>query len=261
MWKNALSAAAAAVCLAGPAIAAEGSGLSVPNLEARPATDAAVSSGPATLRPARISIVEGAAATGTSPKRDPERATSQKPTQIKTSPPKQMATRKPAEKKPLTSSRRTASPQVADNGDKKIVFHPVEVVPLKEESRRTARSQPAASVGEVQYPVMPSDSLDNEATAEYEEDYAPIVSSEPQENFAPIISAADLPRPGGVRPTAASENRTPPDVSLPPLTPKPAAAPAAQEEEKPAGREPGRLSSILKGGLRLPEFRSRKSSE
>lgn len=264
MWKNALSAAAAAVCLAGPAIAAESSRLSIPNLEASSASEATVSSGPATLRPARIGIVEATAEAAQLPKTTVERSSSspQKATRVKTSPPKEVTARKPVEKRPATSSRRTASPpQAADSTDRKIIFHPVEVVPLKEDSRGIARSQSAAPVGEVQYPVMPSESPDNEATAEYEEDYAPIVSSESQENFAPIISAADLPRPVRVRPTAGGESPAPTDVSLPPLTPKPVAVPAAPEQERPASKEPGRLSSILKGGVRLPEFRSRRANE
>jgi hypothetical protein len=256
MWKNALSAAAAAFCLANSAVAAEGSRLSAPNLQAE--TTAEPAPAPVTLRPARIGIVEAAAgAEGSSRLSAPH-----KPRSIKTSPAREVVIRKPAEKKnkPLTSSRRTLSPQAADDSDQKITFRPVEVIPVKKDSGRTARSQSAAPVGEVQYPVIPSESFGGESTAEYEEDDAALTAAEPQENLAPIISAADMPRPGRVRPTAGGDN-SPPDVSLPLLSPQPVTTPAAQPEEKAAGKEPGRLSSILSRGLRLPEFRSRKSSE
>jgi hypothetical protein len=106
-------------------------------------------------------------------------------------------------------------------------------------------------VGEVQYPVLAAESLAGESTAEYEEDDAAIVITEPGENFAPIVSAADLPRPGNVRPTGGSEVRTPPDLSLPPIQPK--TAPEVRQERK----QPRTLSSVL----RLPEFRARPSKK
>jgi hypothetical protein len=258
MWKNALFAAAAAFCLANRAAAAEGSRLSAPNLQAESA--AAAVNATSTLRPARINIAEAALGSGSATKV----SASQKPTRLKTSPAREVVTGRPGgtrERKPPTSSRRTASPQAMEDNDRKITFRPVEVVPLKEESRRGPRSQSTAPVGEVQYPVMPSESLASESTAEYEEDYAPIVSAEPQENFAPVISAADMPRPGRVQPAVGDENGAPPDVSLPMAAAQPAVAPAGQPEVKPAAKEPGRLSSIISRGLRLPEFRSRKSSE
>jgi hypothetical protein len=265
MWKNAFSAAAAAACLVGPAFAAESSRLSAPHLQVGAEAASAESVAPATLRPAKIGAVEPTIGSAASTKSTSARTSSspQRPTQGKTSNSKQAASRKPAEKKPQASSRRTAAPAETEHSDQRITFHPVEVLPLKEDSRRVARSQPAP-VGEVQYPVIPSDSLASESTAEYEEDDGSGLSTEsqetgsqetgPQENFAPIVSAADMPRPGAVRPTAADEARTPPDLSLPPIVQQPAAE--MRQEKKP----PRTLSSVL----RLPEFRARparKASE
>lgn len=249
MWKNAISAATAAVCLAGPALAAESSRLSAPNLQVRAETASAESASPATLRAARIGVVEptvgSAAMTKSATARSP--SAPQKPAQIRTSTPRDAVARK-SEKKPLASSRRTASPAEVESTDRRITFHPVEVLPQREDSRRALTAQPAP-VGEVQYPVIPSNSLAGESTAEYEEDDAVSAAAEPQENFAPIVSAADMPRPGPVRPTAADETRTPPDLSLPPIQQQPAAE--MRQEKKP----PRTLSSVL----RLPEFRARPS--
>jgi len=128
----------------------------------------------------------------------------------------------------------------------------VEVTPLPDDPRRVASSARAAPVGEVQYPVLAAETLASESTAEYEEDLAPIVSAEAEENFAPIVSAADLPRPGQVRPAARNDVQPSPDLSLPPIQPQ-AAAPQVRQERK----QPRTLSSVL----RLPEFRARPSKK
>ena len=266
MWKNAFKAAAAALCLASSVIAAEGSRLSLPNLEAKAEAEADTDTASApTLRPARISIAQGAPGTESTVQdaatREPGKP--KKSTRIKTSPPKKVVSSKSQTRRSSTSSRRTAAPPDTESTDRKITFRPVEVRPLEEDARHGVRSSPTF-VGEVQYPVVPSQSLNSEATAEYEEDDAAEVAVAGEENLAPIVSAADLPRPGRQQPM---EDASPvAEVIAPPVTPQPAAVPAAAPaaptaQDKSAAKEPGRLSSILKGGLRLPEFRSRKSSE
>jgi hypothetical protein len=256
MWKNALSAAAAMVCIAGPAIAAEGPRLSVPANLQQAHTEAAAPSEGATLRPARIMVVEGDESTP-SPAKSPAARPSpalHKPRQIKTTGPKPVVVDRTAEKKSerkaASSSRRTASGKsVAESeagSEGRIKFRPVEVKPLREDPRRVASSAPTAPMGEVQYPVMPADSLAGELTAEYEEDDTTIATTEPGENFAPIVSAADLPRPG-VRPTGGSEAPASPDLNLPPVQPQ-AAAPEVRQNKKPRT-----LASVL----RFPEFRPR----
>lgn len=258
MWKYSLSAAAAMVCIAGPVIAAEGSRLSLPTNLQQANSEVSVPSGPATLRPARIAVAEGDASSASSADstKTPPLSAPQKPKRVKKTSPKPVVVGRQAEKKEPSSSRRTAasnaSAESETSSDKRIKFRPVEVKPLADDPRRVASSVKAAPVGEVQYPVLAAESLASESTAEYEEDLAPIVNGEPQENFAPIVSAADLPRPGMVRPTGTSEARNPPDLSLPPIQPK-AAAPEIRQERK----QPRTLSSVL----RLPEFRPRPSKK
>lgn len=255
MWKNVLSAAAVMICIAGPAIAAESSRLSVPTNLQQANSEVSVPSGTAALRPARIAVAEGDASTASAANstKTPPSAAPQRPRRVKTASPKPVVVGRQAEKE-ASSSRRTAASNASTKSeaspDKRIKFHPVEVKPLPGDPRRVASSAKPAPAGEVQYPVLAAESLANESTAEYEEDYAPIVTAEPQENFAPIVSAADLPRPGRVRPTVASEVYTPPDLSLPPIQPK-ATVPEARQDKK----QPRTLSSVL----RLPEFRARPS--
>lgn len=151
--------------------------------------------------------------------------------------------------------------------DQRITFHPVEVVPLSEDrtpalGRKATQSRPSSAIGflpaknaaepEVQYPVMTAEEFQQDATAEYEEELAPIVSAagtaDESENFAPIISAADFVRPGRA---TDGEQSTPPDLSLSPMQSPPAAAPVEpQTQTQPRG---------LFSGLRFPEFRSRPS--
>lgn len=279
MWKRTLFTVAVATCCASAVLAADGSKLLTP-----PGLDPNASGlkTPATLRPARVSIAEADATTASFAETTQSTTTNDSP-----APPKR-ARRKPAitkqvtiarlpEKSPAASSRRKMSSSAhsasEENTDKRITFHPVEVVPLPENSLSAAgqrkrqqsslgdgyRSATEAASGEVQYPVIPADPIDGESTAEFEEEYAPIVSADDEENLAPIISAADMPRPGRVQATN-SEERTQPDLSLPPPPAMPSAprVAAQQDQGKPQAKEPSRLSSVL-SGLRLPEFRPRSS--
>lgn len=173
--------------------------------------------------------------------------------------------------------------ETAPVAEQRITFHPVEIAPLPEgrassPGRRPTRSVPSSAVGalpatratepEVQYPVMAAEEFDGDATAEYQEELAPIVSAdatapEPAEetmdeaeNFAPIISAADFVRPGRA---TDGEPSSPPDVSQAPMQLSPAPAAAAAEPQTPIPAEPKAQPRGLFSGLRFPEFRSRSS--